>query len=142
VADLAQTDPANVQTGCLPYVIATEDPDNVPTRDGFAKVKYAGMGFVLIRREVLVRMVAQYPELRYQTHNPEPDGQTSIRYALFNCLLDAGDGVFLGEDYSFCKRWANMGGEIWADLHSRLTHVGSFEFKGNVASIVAPRINR
>jgi hypothetical protein len=27
-----------------------------------------------------------------------------------------------------------MGGEIWVDLHSRLTHVGPYEFEGDVST--------
>ena len=30
----------------------------------------------------------------------------------------AEDGTYLSEDFAFCKRWTDMGGEIWADLKS------------------------
>ncbi len=36
-------------------------------RSGFVKSRYAGTGFLLIRRSVLEAMIEHYPELRY-TH--------------------------------------------------------------------------
>jgi hypothetical protein len=35
---------------------------------------------------------------------------------------------------AFCKRWTDIGGEIWADLESRLDHVGLSVFHGDVSS--------
>jgi len=46
----------------------------------------------------------------------------------------AEDGTYLSEDFAFCKRWTDMGGEIWADLNSRLGHVGPMTFNGDLSS--------
>ena len=46
----------------------------------------------------------------------------------------AEDGTYLSEDFAFCKRWTDMGGEIWADLNSRLNHVGQMTFCGDLSS--------
>ena len=56
------------------------------------------------------------------------------RVALFECMIDPQTGVYLSEDFSFCRRWTDMGGEIWADLASRLRHVGPSVFRGDVSS--------
>jgi hypothetical protein len=40
----------------------------------------------------------------------------------------SGTGTYLSEDFAFCKRWTDIGGEIWADLESRLDHVGPSVF--------------
>jgi len=53
---------------------------------------------------------------------------------LFNCIIEKENGVYLSEDYSFCRRWTDLGGEIWVDLQSRLTHVGTLAFNGDVAT--------
>ena len=45
-----------------------------------------------------------------------------------------GDGTYLSEDFAFCKRWTDMGGEIWADLRSKLQHVGPMAFNGDLSS--------
>ena len=47
-------------------------------------------------------------------------------YALYECIIDPATGHYMSEDYSFCRRWRNMGGEIWVDLKSKLTHEGPF----------------
>jgi hypothetical protein len=55
-------------------------------------------------------------------------------YALFDCMIDPETGVYLSEDYAFCRRWRAIGGEIWLDLESKLTHTGSYSFRGNAAA--------
>ena len=49
-------------------------------------------------------------------------------------MIDQATGIYLSEDFSFCKRWTDLGGEIWADLTSRLDHVGPTTFHGDVAT--------
>jgi hypothetical protein len=44
------------------------------------------------------------------------------------------DGTYLSEDFAFCKRWTDMGGEIWADLSSKLNHIGPMAFCGDLSS--------
>jgi hypothetical protein len=129
-----------VEQSALSYVIEFLEPGRIGVRDGFARVRYAGTGFLMIRREVLERMQAQYPELQYrrehQAHDPLKD--SPHRYALFDCLIDRATGAYLSEDFSFCARWTAMGGEIWADLASRLSHTGPLTFSGDVATQFAP----
>ena len=56
------------------------------------------------------------------------------RFALFDCMIDPSTGTYLSEDFAFCQRWTDIGGEIWADLESRIDHVGPSVFHGDVAS--------
>ena len=39
-------------------------------------------------------------------------------------MIDPATGTYLSEDFAFCKRWTDIGGEIWADLESRSTMSG------------------
>ena len=127
-------------SAALSYVIEFLEPGRIGVRNGFAKVRYAGTGFLMIRRAVLERMQAQYPELQYrrehQAHDPLKD--SPHRFALFDCLIDQETGAYLSEDFSFCQRWTRMGGEIWADLESKLTHTGPMTFEGDVATQFGP----
>ncbi len=116
----------------LSYVIQLED--QYETVNGFAKVAWAGTGFLLIKRSVFEAMSKRYPELRYKA--PGLRGERE-HYAFFNCLIDE-KGDYLSEDYSFCKRWIGMGGEIWADLRSKLNHTGPETFRGDVAQNFTP----
>jgi hypothetical protein len=46
---------------------------------------------------------------------------------------------YLSEDYAFCRLWQKIGGKIYADIISGMTHMGSYSFKGNVATQFLPR---
>lgn len=111
------------------------DDKDLQVDRGFATAIYAGTGFQLIRRTVFERMVAAYPELKYHNvHAQDPAGPgPDHRYALFDPLIDAESATYLSEDYAFCKRWRAIGGEIWLDLESRLTHVGPSDYHGDSA---------
>jgi hypothetical protein len=116
------------------YVFEVEDPNAVIAKGGFVKVRYAGTGFLMIRRQALERMCAHYPQLRYKRdHSLDAATASDNRFALFECMI-AEDGTYLSEDFAFSKRWTDMGGEIWADLTSRLSHVGPMTFCGDLSS--------
>ena len=118
----------------LQYAFEVENPNAVVASSGFIKVRYAGTGFFMIRRAALERMCAHYPQLRYKRdHSIDAATESDNRFALFECAI-AEDGTYLSEDFAFCKRWTDMGGEIWADLNSRLNHVGPMTFCGDLAS--------
>lgn len=129
-----------LESASLSYLVEFENAGEIEMRDGFARVSFAGTGFLMIRREVLLSMIERYPELRY-AHDHKPDdklGGSPWRCALFNCMIDEQTGTYLSEDFSFCRRWTAMGGEIWADLRSRLTHVGTVSFTGDISTQFSP----
>ena len=55
---------------------------------------------------------------------------TDASWAFFDTMI--ADGQYLPEDYSFCRRWRQIGGEIWIDLQSRFDHVGSYVYRGDL----------
>jgi hypothetical protein len=125
---------ANPAAASLKYVFEVDDPNAVTQKGGFVKVRYAGTGFLMIRRAALERMCAKYPALRYRRdHSIDAATASGNRFALFECMI-AEDGTYLSEDFAFCKRWTDIGGEIWADLNSKLHHVGPMAFCGDLSS--------
>jgi len=104
-----------------------------PDGKGFIRAEYAATGFMLIQRQVLERMAAAHPQLKYQHMFAHSTSQAPNEhlYALFDTSLDPENGLYLPEDYTFCKRWTEMGGEIWVDVFSKLTHVGTFSYQGD-----------
>ncbi len=120
-----------LETAGLRYVGTPCTGTEFQERDGFVTGQYAGTGFMLIRRDALLRMVAAYPELRYNA-TPTNAGACaeSHQYALFDCMIDPATNRYLGEDYAFCQRWRTIGGTVWLDTRSTLTHVGATEFIG------------
>ncbi len=125
-----------LRTAGLTYVGTLLNEGKRRTVDGFATASYAGTGFMLVKREALLRMVAAYPELRFNRVHatagrlPASDNL----FALFDCLIDPDTGAYLSEDYAFCRRWRACGGDIWLDLESRLTHTGADDFCGDAAA--------
>jgi len=98
---------------------------------GFVRVLDSATGFMLIKRGVLERMSEHYRDELYCVN--DIIGQPIKDYvALFACMIDDGSRRYLSEDYSFCRRWQKMGGEIWADLASPLAHIGTNIFHGDI----------
>lgn len=94
----------------------------------FLEVRDVGFAFVMLKRKVIERMIEAYPELRY-------NAKEEAQYALFLDMIDKRDGEFgerLSEDFSFCRRWRDIGGEIWVDPAANLTHAGRKEYTGAV----------
>ena len=136
VSAVAEAKRTPLESAALSYMIEFVESGSIQVNNGFARVSYAGTGFFMIKRRALLSMIEHYPELRY-AHDHKPDDKLSgskWRCALFNCVIDQATGTYLSEDFSFCKRWTDMGGEIWADLQSRLTHVGTVSFRGDLAT--------
>ena len=69
----------------------------------------------------------------------DPMRDSPHRYALFECMIDPDTGEYLSEDFAFCRRWTDLGGEIWLDLESKLIHVGQYGFVGGIANTLVPR---
>ena len=120
----------------LAYVGALCEGAEAKRENNFATGTYAGTGFQLIKRCVFERMIAAYPETKYKALHafPRPSQPGTNLYALFDCMIDAETGVYLSEDFAFCRRWRAIGGEIWLDLESKLNHTGPHTFHGNAAA--------
>lgn len=143
VAGLYPLKTINWSEGAIGRVVHGEPLETAPLRyvglpcegaarrqhDGFITGVYAGTGFMLIKRDVVLRMAQNYPELRYRgTHGgPVPHRD---QFALFDCMIDPDTGIYLSEDYAFCRRWRDLGGEVWLDTRGELVHVGPSDFHG------------
>ena len=131
----------SVRQAALSYV-GTFCPEAERKQEGdFVTGIYAGGGFQMIRRSALEKMIAAYPETHFgRVHSLPMSGSrgdaapSSNLFALFDCIIDPDTGAYLSEDYSFCLRWRRIGGEIWLDAASKLTHCGPYEFVGDHAS--------
>ncbi|UGA48004.1 hypothetical protein HU230_0019020 [Bradyrhizobium quebecense] len=134
----------NLSSSSLDYVVTWEGDQITARGDGFAKVRYAGTGFLMMKRSALVRLCDAHPELKYRANHKSNDLNTGDlvradlgRVSLFECMIDKTTGEYLSEDYAFCRRWLDLGGEIWLDLRSELTHFGSYAFRGRFADQLA-----
>ena len=82
MAGAVQAGRSPLESATLSYVVEREPGQEMVVRDGFVKSRYAGTGFLLIRRGVLEAMIEHYPELRY-THEhraSDPLGGQSMAF--------------------------------------------------------------
>lgn len=127
-----------VHTAGLRYVGELCEGALADRQGDLATATYVGTGFMLISRAVISKMITKYPETRYKTIHAYADEQSSrlVPYALFDCIIDPITEVYLSEDFTFCHRWRAIGGQIWLDTRSRLTHTGPTDFLGMPATVL------
>ena len=100
-----------------------------------AKVRHLATGFMMIRRELLQKMMETYPNTKYADDigflKPE---ENPMAYALFDCGVEYGH--YFSEDWLFCDRWTKMEGSIYVDITINLTHTGIEDYKGSFISSI------
>ena len=130
-------DDAEAASVALDYVAADEliplsdaEPAFQVTR-GFARARRIGTGAMMITKQVLRTLRDTCPHLDL------PAGAPAYRALghdgpVLQCFapLQSADGSFFSEDMSFCERWTQAGGEIWACVDEVITHVGPHAFTG------------
>ncbi|MBU8543991.1 MULTISPECIES: hypothetical protein [Roseomonadaceae] len=100
-----------------------------------------GTGFLLIQRGTINRMIRATlrrgrkgqpltSPLRYLPGPGDAGAWRDHTYALFDCWIDEA-GNYLSEDFAFCRRWRDLGGDVWADPAVQLTHSGTATFEGD-----------
>ena len=93
---------------------------------------FLATGFMRIKREVFVRMAAEYPELKYK-ENVVKTMNRDIKdaYDFFGMGIDDMRGRYTTEDYMFCKRWRDIGGQLWIYPDINFDHIGRKAYSGN-----------
>ena len=114
------------------YNVNFIDPSNIKLDNGFAEVMEGATGFMLIKREVIEKMMKHYPEL--EIYQPTIiNGNTEKKenmFNLFDTLHDPKTKRYFGEDFGFCQRWSDMGGKIHIYVKDYITHVGEYSYCG------------
>lgn len=134
-AKLATKDDEPVHMMGLDYNINLIDGKG-KIENGFVQVLDAATGFMLIRRDVLVKMNEKYKDTLLCV-NDLPGNRDSPEFvteyvALFDCMIDPANKRYLSEDYAFDRRAQETGFEIWADVASPLCHAGTYLFEGDL----------
>ncbi len=110
-------------------------------RGNFMRVEGVGMGCTLIKREVVTKMIEAYPDLIDTRINLHPafgtlTGAGCKRLLRFWEKLDIPERGLVSEDLSFCIRWNKIGGQTWASIGHRMSHVGQHDFAGRYLDVV------
>lgn len=108
----------------------------IQIKDNLIKLKDAGTGFMCIKKEVIQQLFDAHPELKYANDINVDQKFEKHMYALFDCIIDPESRRYLSEDYTFCRRWQNLGGEVYLDPRTALNHVGHYTFRGNIRKLI------
>lgn len=116
-----------------PGFVYNPQPGAVPDADGVLEVREAGTGFMLIHREVFLRMAEHYrDEIAYETDRMDGGGGGELRHDFFTVGVRfdrvTGRKRYLSEDWYFCQRWRDMGGRILLHTGIRCGHIGQLTY--------------
>jgi hypothetical protein len=118
------------------FKFINRESKQIAIENGLIRLHDGATGFMMIKREVIDKMIAAYPELKYNNDLNTPPELNPHFYAFFDTMIDPKDKRYLSEDYTFSRRWQDIGGEIWLDPSISLNHYGSFNFQGNPQQII------
>jgi hypothetical protein len=88
---------------------------------------------MLIKRTVFEQMI-EAGATPYGDDIGLSEVENNNQYDFFNCTIDS-NGRYLTEDWSFCRKWRQIGGVIWADTTVALAHVGYYRFQPDMGAI-------
>ena len=116
-----------VDSRALEFVYNTyKTRDNKVITDGdYTRVNHIGTGFMLVQRDIITKLCSIHKELIVT--NGELPGE---QYALFDCMIK--NRNYLSEDYSFCQRVNDGGGEVCVNTKHNLIHMGSYCFNSDL----------
>ena len=120
------------------FKFVDKETKTIGVENGLIKLHDAGTGFMMISRAAILKMIKAYPELKY--NNDVNINNADLKdhfYALFDTMIDPVDRRYLSEDYTFCRRWQEIGGDVWLDPSISLNHYGHFCFQGNPEAIIS-----
>ena len=112
------------------YVINVK-PGTIIQNDIFP-VDTMGTGFMMFKRHVYEKLCAAHPECKYVDDVGLGKQYEPTMFSIFDTEIDE-KGHYLSEDWTFCRRWAKIGGEIYAHAKVLLNHSGHYEFAGDLS---------
>jgi hypothetical protein len=103
--------------------------------NGFVRVLDAATGFFMMRRDAVERLCDHYrPELLCVNDIPGSRSVVPTYVAIFDTMICPNTRRYLSEDFAVCRRGQALKPpmEIWADVSSPLTHLGSMALDGDI----------
>lgn len=105
------------------------------------QVDTQGTGFMLFKKHVYQKLMDAHPECKYVDDIGLGKQYEPTMFSIFDTVIDS-NGHYLSEDWTFCRRWQALGGDIWADSRVLLNHIGHYEFKGDAEALERKGLKR
>lgn len=130
---LGAEDPAVLAKLGGEYNFSATNEQQVP--DPAVKVYEIGTGIMMIHRRVFEKMREAFPQNSYKSDNPRHFvlGKGSNVHAYFKSEIV--DGRHLSEDFYFCNKWKELGGDVWMLPMAQTVHHGSYGFQGSLSHL-------
>lgn len=127
------------QEGPVQWVVNACFEETTPDAKGIQQIRYAGTGFLLIRREVFVKMIDQLGDELWYT--PDDNKTRAREYDFFKVgVYQYPDGTrrFLSEDWYFCQMAMDLGYQVFAHTRVVCKHIGTatYPLKSQEADIL------
>jgi hypothetical protein len=105
------------------------------------EVDTIGTGFLMFKKHVYQLLIDAHPETKYIDDIGLGKQYEPWLYAIYDTVIDE-RGHYLSEDWTFCRRWQALGGEIWADSRALLNHCGLYQFKSDSSALARLGLKR
>lgn len=100
-------------------------------RHGMVEVAQVGTGFMRIRKEVFRDIAENMPGLlRYRDSDKTKEYLNFFEWTQY-------DDQDIGEDFTFCRRYTEVGGKVFIDPSITLSHFGPKEWRASVMSVLS-----
>lgn len=107
------------------YAVHVLPGNTAPKSNGLVQTGFLGTGFLRIGREAL--MAVWNASVPYSAHG---------RNERAVCEVGVIDGHFYSEDVYLCRKLAAAGYQVWLDPSMTCRHIGTKEYKGDVAGFL------
>lgn len=128
--------PVEFVGGVYPHRVPTEgypvqwrkwgEPLDPDPETGLLEVHGLPGGFMRLKRSVVEKLTAAHPDLWYHCEQaPKKRAPALFDFELRGHMMYA-------EDFTFCKRWRDIGGKVWMDPDITFVHIGPVAVLGNI----------
>ena len=125
----------------LEFTACPEDGAEVDA-DGFLEMMYLPTGFLKISRACIEQMVKAYKHLEYYENCGGTGVELKVPCLFWLELMADSNGKrrMMGEDVSFCKKWRDIGGNIYADTTIEFAHFGPKAWRAKYSEHIPRRV--
>ena len=114
------------------FPIKVEDQQSITVSKGIMEVTHAPTGFMLIKKEAILKMIEKYPHLKIKQPtiiNGETKDTENL-WNFFDTWFEQETNKYYGEDFAFCQKFRDIGGKCYCYVDDFITHVGEYSYEG------------